>query len=128
MTSKQQVIVPPTIQVMMTGASQSAPSDSGGGGKQHARGQAVSGRQSAATVSNCGSCKYLDVKPDSVGRVVPRKNCAYMCLAPDPEKPLVPASMRNYRLWQWPPPRTYMSPSDGEDCPAYKHRERSNGR
>jgi hypothetical protein len=88
----------------------------------------MSGRQSAATVSNCGSCKYLDVKPDALGRVVVRKQNSYQCLAPQPDQPPLPTSVLKRYGWEWPPLRTYMEGTDGKDCAVFVRRESGNGR
>lgn len=33
----------------------------------------------------CRTCKFLDVKPDKIGRVIPRSTFMYRCLAPLPD-------------------------------------------
>ena len=69
----------------------------------------------------CKSCKWLDVALDKAGRRVVRKQNAYPCLAPDPERPKVPASVEERRGgFPWPPHRIFMCGYMGEDCPCWE--------
>ena len=66
---------------------------------------------------NCKTCKWLEVEPDKRGRRVVRKQNAYPCVAPEPEKPKLPASAEvGYRSFVWPPHRSFMCGDMGEDC------------
>jgi hypothetical protein len=67
---------------------------------------------------SCRTCKWLRVAPDKAGRRIPRKDKCYFCEAPLPE-PALPLSVTTYHGWRWPPPRNFMSPDDGEDCPVF---------
>lgn len=69
----------------------------------------------------CRSCQYLDVRPDSRGRVIPRRDKSYRCLAPEPARPIVPASVTPAYL-RWPPHRSHMEPDDGAECPCHEPR------
>ncbi len=65
----------------------------------------------------CRTCKWLNVEPNKAGRRVARKDITYPCTVPI-EKPRLPDSVRQYAR-HWPPPRSYMGPNDGQDCPCY---------
>ena len=61
----------------------------------------------------CRKCKYLDVRANNGGRVVPKRDGLYKCLAPIPDLRLVlPRSVTVGT------PR-HMSPEDGEGCPTF---------
>jgi len=75
---------------------------------------------------SCRTCKYLDVAPDKLGRIVPRKDKTYRCLAPDPEMPTMPDSITEtygFRWFEGQRSRTYMTPDAGENCPCHEPRE-----
>ena len=76
-------------------------------------------------MSNCKTCKWLDVPTDKNGRVTVRAHNAYRCCAPEPERPLIPCSMTEAYGWKWPPPRRYMGGKDGEGCPTYAYRDKT---
>ena len=69
----------------------------------------------------CKQCRWLDVEPDTAGRRVVRAANAYRCICPDPAKPILPASVyASYRGFMWPPDRSFMTGSMGEDCPCFE--------
>jgi hypothetical protein len=67
----------------------------------------------------CRTCKFLDVLPDSRGRIIPRANKGYRCLYPIPADHALPASVTIYFRFQWPPTKSSMAPDDGEGCPQH---------
>jgi hypothetical protein len=75
----------------------------------------------------CGKCFFLDVKPDSAGRIVPRKDGAYKCLykSPDLRTMLPESEIRALRLIldnDGRLPRSHMSRDDGENCRGFTRR------
>lgn len=76
----------------------------------------------------CRTCQFLDVPPDKAGRIRPRSNYTYRCLAPDPVMPVMPASITTAYGFSWPPcSRSYMHPDEGEGCPTYEARKAGQG-
>ena len=75
-------------------------------------------------MTECKTCKWFGVQPDSRGRIVVRRNAVWPCKAPEPEQPRIPSSMTKAHGWRWPPSRSYMQGSDGADCPTYAHRDK----
>ena len=79
----------------------------------------------------CGTCKWLDVPPDSDGKRRARKDNIYKCLAPVSECPPLPdcitrAGWHNVRRsFQWPPDRSYVTTDMGASCPLRHAREKS---
>lgn len=71
----------------------------------------------------CRTCKFLDIAPDSRGRVVPRANKGYCCLYKVPAEHGLPASVTGSYNFRWPPSKRSMSPSDGEGCPQHVSRK-----
>lgn len=77
----------------------------------------------------CGTCRFLDIPPDSAGRRRALKNHAYDCFF-EPPKPTLPASIwtaltfkmrvdAGQVLW----PRFRMFPVSGRDCPTWEVRK-----
>jgi hypothetical protein len=65
----------------------------------------------------CRDCRFLDVKPDAIGRRVPRRDGAYRCSWSAPEIAL-PTSMKQFDLQRkLASSRSYMGPDDPHDCP-----------
>ena len=71
----------------------------------------------------CRTCKFLDVPPNSRGRIVPMSNKGYRCLYPVPAEHGLPASVTSSYGFQWPPSKNYMAPGDGEGCPQHVSRK-----
>lgn len=76
-------------------------------------------------MSNCKTCKWLDVPSDKNGRVTVRAHNTYRCTAPEPARPLIPCSMTEAYGWKWPTPRRYMGGKDGDGCPTYAYRDKT---
>ena len=70
----------------------------------------------------CRTCKFLDVPPDSRGRIVPRLGNGYFCLYAFPDTHDLPHSAMGYGF-RWPPLKRRMEPSDGEGCPQHVSRK-----
>lgn len=67
-------------------------------------------------MTTCRNCKFLDVAPNKLGRVVPRANVAYRCLSPLPERPAFPVAY-HHQLPFWPRVGSvWVEPGDGEGC------------
>ncbi len=69
----------------------------------------------------CRTCALLDVRPDASGRIVPRKDKSYRCLAKIPIVPL-PRSVRGYYFSHGRPVPGHMEPDEGDNC--FYHEER----
>lgn len=63
----------------------------------------------------CGKCTFRDAKTDKRGRRIYSGDPTHACLAPEPELPALPESVRPYGF-AWPPHRSYMGAEDGEGC------------
>lgn len=74
-------------------------------------------------MKDCRTCKHLAVRPDKLGRIVPRKNEVYRCLAPEPDLPPIPLSVSEVYDFKWPPRRTMVTPDHGKDCPVWEKRD-----
>jgi hypothetical protein len=74
---------------------------------------------------SCGTCKWLEVKPDRDGKRRVRKSDVYRCVAPIPACPLLPQSVNwnGYNGFKWPPETGWMSPERGHSCPTYEQRQ-----
>ena len=71
----------------------------------------------------CRTCKFLDVPPDSRGRIVPRLGNAYACRFPIPDAHGLPHSAFKSYGFKWPPSKTRMRPDDGDGCPQHVSRK-----
>lgn len=69
----------------------------------------------------CRNCRFLDVKPDKLGRRIVRRQETYDCLVPLAPPPPLPASLpqstfatyRDGAKWG-------MNPDEGETCPLFE--------
>lgn len=66
----------------------------------------------------CRNCRFLDVRPNAAGKIIPRKDNWYRCKVPLPE-------------YEWPnsvvvprPAAHSMGPDEGEGCKFWKLREK----
>ena len=77
-------------------------------------------------MTTCRGCKFLDVKPDKLGRIIPRKDFVYRCTAPIPtiEDLGLPRSVTDYAGGQLSFHKSRMAPDWGADCPAFLPRVR----
>ncbi len=71
----------------------------------------------------CRTCKFLDVAPDSRGRIVPRAGNGYACRYLIPDAHGLPHSATRAYGFLWPPIKTRMQPDDGEGCPQHASRK-----
>jgi hypothetical protein len=70
----------------------------------------------------CRTCKFLNVAPDSRGRIIPRANIGYRCLYEVSIEHGLPASVTGAYNFRWPPSKKSMVPNDGEGCPQHVQR------
>lgn len=70
----------------------------------------------------CRTCRFLDVPPDKLGRIKPRADKTYRCLATQPELPPLPLSITQSYGFHWPPSRSYVSPDQDTECPVWEER------
>ena len=71
--------------------------------------------------TTCRGCKFLDVTPDKLGRIIPRKDKVYRCTVPIPaiEELGLPASVTDYAGGSLSFHKSWMAPDWGEGCPAF---------
>ncbi len=73
----------------------------------------------------CGKCRFLDVKPDKLGRRIVRALASYRCLAPVPEMPALPDSVT--QSYGYTPmtsrQKTIMESVEGKTCPTFEQWE-----
>lgn len=67
-----------------------------------------------AKPQSCGSCKWLRVPANSLGRRVVRRGFDYPCVAPRPELPPMPESIIVHHT------RILMTRNEGTTCPTYE--------
>lgn len=72
-------------------------------------------------MKSCKTCKWLDVEPDSIGRIVVRNKNSYQCTVEIPKPPL-PDCVLNYYHFKWPPYRVYVNSKNGENCQLFEKR------
>jgi hypothetical protein len=73
-------------------------------------------------MNDCKTCRFLDVKPDSAGRLRVIKDKAYRCLAPTPSLPPLPLSITDsFYFPLWPPSRTVVD-AEKRNCPVWEPR------
>ena len=79
--------------------------------------------------AKCRTCRFLAVIPNKSGKRVVLSKKTYACIAPEPDLPVVPASVHiNFKKTNrhamsdiyWPPRRNYMSPDEGTRCPFWE--------
>lgn len=66
----------------------------------------------------CRNCRFLDVRPNAAGNIIPRKDYAYRCVVPMPEYEW-PKSVRKPSVFAH-----YMRPDDGEGCAFFELRKK----
>lgn len=74
-------------------------------------------------MNTCRTCKHLDVKPDTRGRITPRSGWAYQCVFPLPPQPMLPSSVTESPLYRDTFPRSFMTPDRGARCPVWESRK-----
>ena len=70
----------------------------------------------------CKTCKWMEVKPDKIGRRVVRKDRAYRCIYVVPRFKLPDSITKQYR-WEKPfqqRGRSHMAGDMGTDCPTWE--------
>lgn len=67
----------------------------------------------------CKTCAHFAVPLDQTGRRVVRSTNSYRCAAEVPNV-VLPDSVTLHVSFNWPPPRSWMSPSDGTTCPTWQ--------
>lgn len=70
---------------------------------------------------SCKTCKFLNVRPDALGRIVVRAANTYQCTAPLPMPPL-PESVTKAWGFEWPPRKRNVTGKDGQQCPTWEKR------
>ena len=75
------------------------------------------------STQSCKTCKWLNVKPDAVGRIVVRKGNAYQCVVEVPLPSPLPDSIKKNWPFRWPSARSYMVGHEGKTCPTWEQRK-----
>lgn len=71
----------------------------------------------------CRDCKFIRAEPDKDGKVRILNSQGYWCRAPVEWPPKgLPDSVILSRSFPLTPPKTWVSPSDGENCAAFTRR------
>lgn len=65
-------------------------------------------------MSGCKTCKWLEVRPESLGRIVVRKDQVYPCRCPDPDQSKFPECITAAFNFRWPPLRAMVCPGMGK--------------
>jgi hypothetical protein len=70
----------------------------------------------------CKTCRHLAVQPNAAGKRVVRRDGAYLCTAPLPEMPNLPASVTEAYGWTdlSMRHRSYMTGDRGTNCPTWE--------
>lgn len=66
------------------------------------------------------ACKFANIIPNANGTKVLRKDKSFHCLYPQPELPLLPASITKGYGFKWPPTRSSAFADICETCPCWE--------